>query len=73
MRDVSAPIQFDTKETKHRKLPTQICVLSSTTRGETEGLIPDVAGGRRRGGGGGGGGGGRAKLGDVYSTTWRAL
>lgn len=68
MRDVSAPIQFDTKETKHRKLPTQICVLSSTTRGETEGLIPDVAGGRRRGGGGG-----RAKLGDVYSTTWRAL
>lgn len=73
MRDVSAPIQFDTKETKHRKLPTQICVLSSTTRGETEGLIPVVAGGRRRGGGGGGGGGGRAKLGDVYSTTWRAL
>lgn len=68
MRDVSAPIQFDTKETKHRKLPTQICVLSSTTRGETEGLIPVVAGGRRRGGGGG-----RAKLGDVYSTTWRAL
>lgn len=73
MRDVSAPIQFNTKETKHHKLPTQICVLSSTTRTEVEGLIPGwkkegvvvlvvvvvVVG--------------RAKLGDVYSTTWRAL
>lgn len=69
MRDVSAPIQFNTKETKHHKLPTQICVLSSTTRTEVEGLIP---GWRKEGvvvlvvvG--------RAKLGDVYSTTWRAL
>lgn len=37
MRDVSAPIQFNTKETKHHKLPTQMCVLSSTTRTEMEG------------------------------------
>lgn len=50
--------------------------MSSTTRdGE---LIPDLAVGGDGGGGGGGCGGdeggvGRAKLGDVYSTTWRTL
>lgn len=72
MRYVSAPMQLSTKETKRRKLPTQICVLSPTTgeaaeeeegRRRSQGLAAWRRGWRE----------GRAKLGDVYFTTWRAL
>lgn len=80
-RDVSAPMPFNTTETKQRKPPTQIRSLVLEEKSGDRGLVPDVAAGRR-GGGDGGAGGGRAKLGGVggggslvgvYSSTWRAL